>query len=43
MEGEEVETGRVGDVEGVAEAFGEEGGGREDCEVAMGDQGEFEG
>lgn len=43
LEREEIETEGVGDVEEVAEAFGEEGGGREDCEVAVGDQGEFEG
>lgn len=43
LEGEKVETEGVGDVKNVAQAFGKEGGGREDCKMAVGDQGEFEG
>lgn len=38
----EIETDGVGDLKSVAQAFGEEGGRREDCKMAMGNQGEFE-
>lgn len=43
LEWEEIEIGGVGDVENLAEAFGEERGRREDREMAMSNQGKFEG